>query len=69
MSHTHTPIFNVSQACWYYLPHPEPPRHSHSFMERPLVCRVREGRVCNTPRALGGVEKAESCEAILGGRK
>lgn len=20
MSHTHTPIFNVSQACWYYLP-------------------------------------------------
>lgn len=68
MSHTHTNLQCVPSLL-VLSPHPEPPRHSHSFMERPLVCRVGEGRVYDTPRALGGVEKAESCEEILGGRK
>lgn len=68
MSHTHTNLQCVPSSL-VLSPHPELPRHGHNFMERPLVCTVGEGRVYDTPRALGGVDKAESCEGILGGRK
>lgn len=71
MSHTHTftPIFSVSQACWYYLP-----IQSHQGTATALWKDLwsagwgREGFMI-LPGHWVGETKMRAVEGILGGRK